>query len=228
MTARRPAKTASTLPPVAGTGAARAASRRARGGPPAVPAILTIGHSTRPIAEFIRLLKAHGVTKLVDVRTVPRSRHNPQFSRENLPASLRAAGISYLHRPALGGLRRPTPESPNGAWRNLSFRGYADHMQTAEFSAAVDEVMALAETYRLVLMCAEAVPWRCHRSLIADALLVRGAASADIGSATRLSPHRLTPFAKVRGTKITYPPECASAPPRAARTARKKRSPSNV
>jgi hypothetical protein len=173
--------------------------------------ILTIGHSTRPIAEFVRLLRAHAVTRLIDVRTVPRSRHNPQFSRDILPAALRAAGISYLHRPALGGLRRPMPDSPNTGWRNLSFRGYADHMQTSAFHSAVTELIELARGDRLALMCAEAVPWRCHRSLIADALLVRGIETADISSATRLSPHRLTPFAKVRGTKITYPAEPASA-----------------
>ena len=174
------------------------------------PAILTIGHSTRPIAEFVRILRAHAVTRIIDVRTIPRSRHNPQFNRENLPAALRAAEISYLHRPALGGLRRPMPDSPNAGWRNLSFRGYADYMQTPEFRSAVDELIDLAERDRLALMCAEAVPWRCHRSLIADALLVRGVEAADISSATRLSPHRLTSFAKVRGTKITYPVESAS------------------
>lgn len=179
---------------------------------PTAPRILTIGHSTRPIADFLHLLEAHQVTCLVDVRTVPRSRHNPQFSREHLPASLHAAGISYLHRPELGGLRRPKPGSPNAGWRNLSFRGYADYMQTPEFNAAVDDLIELAKQDRLALMCAEAVPWRCHRSLVADALLVRGVETADISSATRLLPHRMTPFAKVRGTKITYPPEEASLP----------------
>ena len=180
------------------------------------PRILTVGHSTRPIAEFIRLLRAHDVTRVVDVRTVPRSRHNPQFNRENLPGSLRAAGIFYLHLPALGGLRRPTPESPNAGWRNLSFRGYADYMQTAEFRAAIDQLLELAGHDRLALMCAEAVPWRCHRSLIADALLVRGVETADISSATRLSPHRLTPFAQVRGARITYPAGAASSRGRVA------------
>jgi uncharacterized protein (DUF488 family) len=136
--------------------------------------ILTIGHSTRPLDEFIRLLKAHGVTRVIDVRTVPRSRHNPQFNRENLPASLRSARISYSHTPELGGLRRTTSTSRNTAWRNLSFRGYADYMQTEEFRSAVDDVIHLAAHERLALMCAESVPWRCHRSLIADALLVRG------------------------------------------------------
>lgn len=186
----------------------------------ATPRILTIGHSTRPVSEFIRLLRAHGVTRVVDVRTVPRSRHNPQFNRENLPESLRAAGIAYVHRPALGGLRRPTPDSPNTGWRNLSFRGYADYMQTAEFSAAIDELLELAGRDRLALMCAEAVPWRCHRSLIADALLVRGTETGDIASATRMSPHRLTSFAKVRGTSITYPGATDSSRDRATRTTR--------
>jgi uncharacterized protein (DUF488 family) len=172
--------------------------------------ILTIGHSTRPIEEFIRLLKAHGVTRLVDIRTVPRSRHNPQFNRETLPASLSAAGISYLHLPELGGLRRTTSASPNTAWRNLSFRGYADYMQTAEFRGAVAKLIEGAEHDRMALMCAEAVPWRCHRSLIADALLVRGVQANEISSATRLTPHRLTPFARVRGTEITYPAKTAS------------------
>lgn len=143
--------------------------------------------------------------RLIDVRTVPRSRHNPQFSRENLPGSLRAAGITYRHCPALGGLRRTTPASPNRGWRNQSFRGYADYMQTEAFNSAVDRLIQLAKRDRVALMCAEAVPWRCHRSLIADALLVRDVPTAEISSNTRLSPHRLTPFAKVRGTAITYP-----------------------
>lgn len=181
-----------------------------------VPAILTIGHSTRPIAEFVALLKAHRVARVIDVRTVPRSRHNPQFNRENLPASLAAVGIGYRHRASLGGLRRPAADSPNKGWRNLSFRGYADYMQTPEFNTAVDELVDLAKKERLALMCAEAVPWRCHRSLIADALLVRGIRTADIGSVTRLLPHRLTPFAKVRRGKITYPTEARSASSRAA------------
>src|SRR5688572_11973521 len=180
--------------------------------------ILTIGHSTRPIEEFIRLLKAHGVTRVVDVRTVPRSRHNPQFNRENLPGSLRSAGISYSHIPELGGLRRTTSTSRNTAWRNLSFRGYADYMQTEEFWSAVDDVIHLSAHERLALMCAKAVPWRCHRSLIADALLVRGLQAKEISSATRLTPHRLTPFANVRGTRITYPSGNPLPSPRTAST----------
>jgi uncharacterized protein (DUF488 family) len=177
--------------------------------------VLTIGHSTQPIEEFVALLQAHDVTKLVDVRTVPRSKHNPQFGREQLPASLEAAGILYEHQAVLGGLRRTSDASPNKAWRNLSFRGYADHMQTREFQDAVEGLIAQTRSgERLALMCAEAVPWRCHRSLIADALLVRGVKCEDIRTLTQRMPHRLTPFAKVRGTKITYPSDDRAVAPR--------------
>ncbi len=174
--------------------------------------VLTIGHSTRPIEEFVALLQAHGVSKLVDVRTVPRSRHNPQFNRDLLPIALERAGIRYEHVPALGGLRKTSNQSPNQGWRNLSFRGYADYMQTADFQQAVEQLIGQTKRgERLALMCAEAVPWRCHRSLIADALLVRGVPSADIRSTTQTAPHRLTPFARVNGTEITYPAETSSA-----------------
>jgi len=169
------------------------------------PLILTIGHSTRPIEEFIALLAAHGVVSLVDIRTVPRSRYNPQFDRAALPASLAAAGIRYSHAPALGGLRHASPDSVNTGWRNASFRGYADYMQTGPFTEALEEIIGRAATEQMVLMCAEAVPWRCHRSLVADALLVRGLRCEDISSATRRLPHKLTPFAVVDGTRITYP-----------------------
>jgi uncharacterized protein (DUF488 family) len=165
----------------------------------------TIGHSTRPIEEFIGLLSAHGVTQLVDVRTVPRSRHNPQFETRALAKSLGRAGIGYALAPGLGGFRRTSPESPNGAWRNLSFRGYADYMLTPEFNESLVAVLELLRTDRVALMCAEAVPWRCHRSLIADALSVRGHTACEIAGATRLQPHRLTPFAHVEGETITYP-----------------------
>src|SRR5687768_4729749 len=167
--------------------------------------VLTVGHSTRAIAEFIELLKAHGVERVVDVRTVPKSRHNPQFGKDALPGSLAGAGIGYTHMPELGGLRRPRADSQNTGWRNASFRGYADYMQMPRFIAALEEVIASGGKERIALMCAEAVPWRCHRSLIADALLVRGVAAEEISSATRTSPHKLTPFARVRGTEITYP-----------------------
>jgi uncharacterized protein (DUF488 family) len=167
--------------------------------------VFTIGHSTRPIEEFIGLLKAHRVTQLVDVRTVPRSRHNPQFETEALAKSLAKAGIGYALAPGLGGFRRTSAESPNGAWRNLSFRGYADYMLTPEFNESLVGVLELLATDRVALMCAEAVPWRCHRSLIADALFVRGHVACEISSATRLQPHKLTPFARVEGDTITYP-----------------------
>ena len=168
--------------------------------------VLTIGHSTRPIEEFIEALSAHGVTQLVDVRTVPRSRHNPQFAAENLARALAAAHIGYAHAPGLGGFRRSSADSPNTGWRNLSFRGYADHMQGAEFAENLRSLIELARTDRVALMCAEAVPWRCHRSLIADALLVQGVPSCEVVSAKRLQPHRLTPFARVHDGRLTYPP----------------------
>lgn len=172
--------------------------------------ILTVGHSTHPLDEFIELLRAHGVTRVIDVRTVPRSRKNPQFNRDTLPAALAAAGIGYEHVPALGGLRRARPDSPNQGWRNASFRGYADYMQTPAFADAVAGLIDRAAEDRLALMCAEAVPWRCHRSLIADALLVRGVPVRHIMSRTQANPHRLTPFACVDGLTITYPPEQAT------------------
>jgi uncharacterized protein (DUF488 family) len=170
-----------------------------------MPAIFTIGHSTHPIEEFAHLLQAHGVEQLIDIRTVPRSRTNPQFNRESLPNSLKAAGIGYLHMPALGGLRRPRPDSPNTAWRNASFRGYADYMQTPEFAAALDSLVELGSQTQVAIMCAEAVPWRCHRSLVADALFARGIPVEDIMSAGRRQPHKLTPFAKVEQTRVWYP-----------------------
>ena len=167
--------------------------------------VLTVGHSTRPIEVFIELLASHGVTQLIDVRTVPRSRHNPQFNEDVLPISLVAANIGYVHASGLGGFRPTTADSVNTGWRNLSFRGYADYMQTADFAADLASVMELAHTDRVALMCAEAVPWRCHRSLVADALLVRGVAVCEIVSPKRLQAHKLTPFAQVRGEEITYP-----------------------
>lgn len=168
--------------------------------------VFTVGHSTRSLEEFLGLLRAHGVERVVDVRTVPRSRRHPHFAREALVESLPAAGIGYEWQPALGGLRRPRPDSPNGAWRNDSFRGFADHMQTPEFAAALDAVVAAAREERVVVMCSEAVPWRCHRSLIGDALLARGIVVRDIMSETKAPAHRLTPFAKVEGATVTYPP----------------------
>jgi uncharacterized protein (DUF488 family) len=174
--------------------------------------VLTVGHSTRPIETFIELLLGHGVTQLVDVRTVPRSRHNPQFAQEALQASMAAANIGYAHAPGLGGFRRPSPESPNAGWRNLSFRGYADYMQTPDFDAELTSLIELARTDRPALMCAEAVPWRCHRSLIADALLVHGVTVFEIAGPKRLQPHRLARFACVHGETITYPPSDSTDP----------------
>ncbi|HEV2133060.1 MAG TPA: DUF488 domain-containing protein [Terracidiphilus sp.] len=167
--------------------------------------IYTIGHSTRPIDEFIDLLRAHNLRQLVDVRTVPRSRHNPQFGQDQLGPALENAGIHYLHMPALGGLRHSRRDSINTAWRNLSFRGYADYMQTQPFADALDDLIALARKHPTAIMCAEAVPWRCHRSLIADALVVRGIDAEEISSPTRAQPHKLTPWAHVAGKSITYP-----------------------
>jgi uncharacterized protein (DUF488 family) len=169
------------------------------------PLVMTIGHSTHTLEEFIHLLQAHGASCVADVRTVPGSRHNPQFNKDSLPGSLKKAGLGYVHLPGLGGLRHAKRDSPNMGWQNASFRGYADYMQTPEFAKSIEELVRLANQEQIVLMCAEAVPWRCHRSLIADALLVRGIRTEDIMSATRRQVHTLTPFAKVQGTVITYP-----------------------
>lgn len=167
--------------------------------------VFTIGHSTRPIDVFIRLLKAHGVQRVVDVRSIPRSRHNPQFNRDRLSPALHGARIHYRHMPGLGGLRRPRPDSPNMGWRNASFRGYADYMQTGEFEDSLKRCIRLAKQEPVALMCAEAVPWRCHRSLIADALLARGIDASEIASRIRTRPHSLTLLARVRGTHVAYP-----------------------
>jgi uncharacterized protein (DUF488 family) len=176
--------------------------------------VLTIGHSTRTLEQFIDLLQAHGATRVVDVRTVPRSRHNPQFNKESLPGSLKKAGMGYTHMPGLGGLRHAKRDSLNVGWRNASFRGYADYMQTPEFEQNLQELIGLAYHDRIALMCAEAVPWRCHRSLIADALLLHGVRAEDIMSPTRRQVHTLTPFAKVRGATVTYPAEASPITPK--------------
>jgi uncharacterized protein (DUF488 family) len=175
--------------------------------PPIPLVVMTIGHSARPAKEFIHLLKAHGVQRLVDVRTVPRSRHNPQFNRGELSRVLHSARLHYRYMPGLGGFRHARRNSVNTGWRNASFRGFADYMQTPEFWKHLDELMELAKSERIAIMCAEAVPWRCHRSLIADALLARGMEVREITSATRTQPHTLTPWGKITGTQVTYPPE---------------------
>ena len=167
-------------------------------------AVFTIGHSTRSIAVFIRLLRAHHVQRVLDVRRIPKSRHNPQFSREKLSPALHRARIHYRHLPGLGGFRHPRRDSPNTGWRNASFRGYADYMQTPEFEASLDRCIGFAKRERAVLMCAEAVPWRCHRSLIADALIARGMQVKEITSRLRAQDYVLTPWAHVKGTRVTY------------------------
>lgn len=169
------------------------------------PVIMTIGHSTRSGDDFVDLLRVHGVGLVVDVRKIPRSRRNPQFAQEGLAASLRAAGIAYLHLPALGGLRHPRKDSVNVGWTNTSFRGFADYMSTAEFEAGLDALLAYARETPAAVMCAEAVPWRCHRSLIADALVARGIRVEHITSGARRAPHTLTPAARLNGTRVTYP-----------------------
>lgn len=167
--------------------------------------IYTIGHSTRPIDEFIDLLKSHNITQLVDIRTIPKSRHNPQYGQDELGPSLEDAGIAYVYLNALGGLRSSSKDSINDAWRNRSFRNYADYMQTETFSEGIDELIELADEKTTAIMCAEAVPWRCHRSLVSDALLARGVESCEIISASSERPHKMTPFAVVDGITITYP-----------------------
>lgn len=167
--------------------------------------MFTVGHSTRTLGNFLELLAAHSVSLLVDVRTVPRSRHNPQFNRDTLPSALELAGMRYSHAAGLGGLRRTHPGSVNGGWRNASFRGYADYMQTPDFAASLTQLIEEASRERVAIMCAEAVPWRCHRSLIADALMVHGVRAAELVSPTRVSNHELTSFARIDGMSITYP-----------------------
>jgi uncharacterized protein (DUF488 family) len=169
--------------------------------------IFTIGHSTRPIDEFLEMLQAHGIRQLVDVRTIPRSAHNPQFNREDLARALHSRQLHYRHVPGLGGLRHPRRDSINTGWRNASFRGYADYMQTPEFTENLETLIELGKQEPTAVMCAEAVPWRCHRSLIADALLVRGIDAIEIVSATRTTPLSLHPWAKVEGMIVTYPGE---------------------
>lgn len=173
--------------------------------------LLTIGHSNRPWDDFLALLCANAVGRLVDVRTVPRSRHNSQFGQEVMPAALAAAGVLYVHMSALGGLRHARRDSINTGWQNASFRGFADYMQTPEFASGIAELLALAgeppsaAAPMTAVMCAEAVPWRCHRSLIADALLARDIAVEHIIGPGRRRPARLTPFARVDGERVTYP-----------------------
>jgi uncharacterized protein (DUF488 family) len=171
------------------------------------PVIYTIGHSNRSFQELVDLLRAHGVERLVDVRTIPRSRHNPQFNRETLSKALHNRRLSYRHMKTLGGLRHARPDSINTGWRHPSFRGFADYMQTQPFREALETLIRLAVQKPTAIMCAEAVPWRCHRSLIADALTARGFEVRDIMSITSAKPHALMPMARVHGQQVTYPAE---------------------
>lgn len=172
--------------------------------------LFTIGHSTRSLEEVVNLLRASHIECLADVRTIPRSRHTPQFNRETLEVELPKAGFRYVHLPRLGGLRKSSGQgSLNSGWRNASFRGFADYMQTGEFARGLDELWVLAGQAPTTIMCAEALYWRCHRSLIADAFVVRGGAVTHILSNQKIESHRLTSFAVVTEGRITYPP----APP---------------
>jgi len=167
--------------------------------------IYTIGHSTRPEKEFIELLQQHSIQTLLDVRTIPKSRWNPQFNEISLQRSLPLVGIQYLHEPELGGLRKPALDSINSGWKNPGFRGYADYMQTKRFQTAVTRVVELSGKQQIVLMCAEANYGKCHRMLLSDALAARGIAVIHILDQAQAKPHELTSFAKVEGTRITYP-----------------------
>ena len=166
--------------------------------------VFSIGHSTRPVLEFIEIIRAYGIKKVIDIRTIPKSRHNPQFNEDALRESLKAVKIGYLHMKGLGGLRHALKDSPNTGWRNASFRGFADYMQTEEFEGNLEKLIEAAGKRATVVMCAETLPWRCHRSLIGDALLVRGVHMRHIISAGSIRDHTLTPWARVNGRKITY------------------------
>ena len=174
--------------------------------------IFTIGHSTRSLDEFIQLLQLNKIERVIDIRRIPKSRRHPQFACEALGTALRQAAIGYTHLQSLGGFRRARPDSANLGWRNRSFRGFADYMETPEFEAGLARAVKLAEAKPSALMCAEAVPWRCHRSLVADALLVRGFQVEEIVGGSRPKRHKLTPFARVGGTRITYPGDQPSLP----------------
>ena len=173
---------------------------------PAEATLWTIGHSTRTWEEFLGLLREHRIELVVDVRHYPSSARVPWTNQAVLSSDSARAGIGYEHLEDLGGYRTPRPDSKNGGWRNPGFRGYADHMGTDAFQAALDQLVALAKGRRTAILCAEAVPWRCHRGLLADALVVRGVRVIHILAPGKTQPHSLTPFARVRGGRITYPP----------------------
>lgn len=171
----------------------------------AAPQIYTIGHSIHPAEQFLALLRAHEVRQVADIRTIPKSRRHPQFNRDALDTYLQAHGIAYRHFPALGGLRTARPDSVNTGWRHPNFRGYADHMQTAEFFAGVGALLAFAAAGRTTVMCAEAVWWHCHRQLLSDALLARGVPVCHILGAADAKPHRLSDFARLENGRVSYP-----------------------
>ena len=168
--------------------------------------VFTVGHSTHTLEEFVGLLGVHEVRALVDVRSTPKSRRMPHFSKESLAQTLPERGIDYLHLPELGGWRRPVRGSPNSGWTSKGFQGYADHMETEEFQAALDRLISLAGERRTAYMCAEGLWWRCHRRLLSDALLVRGWTVCHIDPAGELHEHRLPEFAVVDEDRLTYPP----------------------
>jgi uncharacterized protein (DUF488 family) len=167
--------------------------------------IYTIGHSTHSIEEFISILQEFKIGLVADIRTIPGSRFNPQFNQTELKRELQQAKIGYIHLKELGGLRHASKTSANTAWKNASFRGFADYMQTEEFHSGIDQLMKLAQENRTVIMCAEAVPWRCHRSLIGDVLVVRDFDVINIMGEKTSSAHKITAWAKVEGVTITYP-----------------------
>ena len=178
----------------------------------AIHTLFTIGHSTHPIEEFIELLRTHEIEEIADVRSIPKSRHVPQFNIDVLKESLQGAGIRYTHIAKLGGRRHTRKDSTNTGWRNAAFRGYADYMATPQFAEGLEELIAIARAQRTAIMCAEAVPWRCHRSLIADAMAVRGWDVRDILSNAPPKEHELTPFLKVVDGQLTYPVAEGNAP----------------
>jgi uncharacterized protein (DUF488 family) len=180
--------------------------------PSPAPTLFTVGHSNRSWEDFLALVKSHGIVAIADVRRFPGSRRLPQFNDANLAIELPRSGIAYLPFPSLGGRRKPNPDSANSGWRNDSFRAYADFMQTTAFAEALKELIVAASHAPTAIMCAEAVPWRCHRSLIADAMLVRGWRVLDVMTPTSAKPHKLTPFARVNGVDLTYPPDQATLP----------------
>jgi uncharacterized protein (DUF488 family) len=170
-----------------------------------VQRVLTVGHSTHTAERFLALLQAHGVTGVADVRKMPASRRHPHFGRDALAPFLQSRGIAYQHFPGLGGLRKGRRDSPNTGWQNASFRAYADHMQSEEFQQALDGLLTFAKKYVAAVMCAESQWWRCHRQLIADALVARGIEVRHIMSASNAPPHELTSFARADGPVVTYP-----------------------